>query len=250
MALPHKNIVVLQLDLDLFLNGEDASNKVKSQRCALTEVGMMRDETTEGYDVIPNFFISATVPEDLKYDDDLLTLHNGKWEYRNIHFENRLFDRDTLILSHYDVNFLFVIKLYAQNDAGLKTEWRAKVRREFRNHIRRLLKERFLFYAIMPYDEVSDEDASLFLRENFGSTLGKLYSPYPKVNGKSVYLLALENPEKIQRDNSLSDEGFKNRKKRISSENATVTSLLKTSFYIIPCELGENPVGCSLLGPP
>ena len=94
---------------------------------------------------------------------------------------------------------------------------------------------------MMPYDKVSNEDASQFLRKNFGSILGKIYSPYPKVNGKMVYSLALENPEKMPRDNSLSDEGFKNRKVRISRENDAVKSLLKTSFYIIPCELGDNP---------
>lgn len=232
---------LLQLDLDLFLNGDDASDKVKRRRLALDKVGKIRDETTEGYDVIPNFFISATVPEDLKYDDDRLALHDGTREYRNIHFENRLFDRDTLILSHYDVNFLYVIKLYAQNDSGLSEEWREKVRAEFKKHIRGLLKKRFSFFAMMPYDELSDEDASRFLRENFRSALGKVYSPYPKVNGKTVYSLALENPSNMLNDDSLSDEGFENRKTRVAHENEAVTNLFKTAFYIIPCELGENP---------
>lgn len=232
---------LLQLDLDLFLNGDDASDDIKRRRRALDKVDLMRDKTTEGYDVIPNFFISATVPEDLRYDDDNLVLHEGAREYRNIHFENRLFDRDTLILSHYDVNFLYVVKLYAQNDAGLKDEWRNKVHSEFRAHIRGLLKDRFSFYAMMPYDELSDEDATLFLRENFRSALGKVYSPYPKVNGKTVYSLALENPDKMFKDNTLSDEGFEKRKARVAAENDAVKNLLKTAFYIIPCELGENP---------
>ncbi len=232
---------LLQLDLDLFLNGDDASDKVKNRRHGLDEVRLMRDETTEGYDVIPNFFISATVPEDLDYDKDRLSLHDGAREYRNIHFENRLFDRDTLILSHYDVNFLYVVKLYAQNDAGVKAEWRGRVREEFKRHIRGLLKDRFSFFAMMPYDQLSDDDATRFLREHFQSTLGKVYSPYPKVNGKTVYSLALENPEKMVNDGSLSEEGFANRKARVVKENDAVTRLLKTAFYIIPCELGEAP---------
>lgn len=232
---------LLQLDLDLFLNGDDASAKIKKRRHVLDEVKSLRDNITEGYDVIPNFFISATVPEDLKYDEDCLYLHRGTNEYRNIHFENRLFDRDTLILSHYDVNFLYVVKLYAQNNAGQKEEWRTKVRGEFREHIHRLLKERFSFYAMMPYDELTDEDAAQFLRENFRSTLGKLYSPYPKVNGKTVYSLALENPASMINDGSLSAEGLQNRKTRVAHENERVKSLLKTMFYIIPCELGNDP---------
>ena len=232
---------LLQLDLDLFLNGDDASEKIKNRRHALDEVKSLRDNTTEGYDVIPNFFISATVPEDLKYEDDHLFLHGGTNEYKNIHFENRLFDRDTLILSHYDVNFLYVIKLYAQNDAGLKEEWRDKVRSEFRRHIRGLLRERFSFFAMMPYDELSDDDASRFLRDNFRAALGKVYSPYPKINGKTVYSLALEKPEAMMDDGSLSAEGLENRKARVARENDAVTNLLKTAFYIIPCELGMNP---------
>ena len=232
---------LLQLDLDLFLNGYDASDKVKNRRHGLDEVRLLRDETTEGYDVIPNFFISATVPEDWDYDKDWFSLHDGAREYRNIHFENRLFDRDTLILSHYDVNFLYVVKLYAQNDAGVKAEWRGRVREEFKRHIRGLLKDRFSFFAMMPYDEISDDDAARFLRENFQSVLGKVYSPYPKVNGKTVYSLALEKPENMPQDDSLTEEGFNNRKARIEHEKNEVLNLLKAAFYIIPCELGEDP---------
>ena len=181
------------------------------------------------------------MPEDLKYDDDRLALHDGAREYRNIHFENRLFDRDTLILSHYDVNFLYVVRLYARNDPGLKAGWKAKVRREFKAHIRGLLKERFSFFAMMPYDEITDGDAERFLRGNFRDALGKVYAPYPKLDGKRVYALALEKPEKMVRDDSLSPEGFANRQARVSRENASLLQLLKAVFYITPCNLGEDP---------
>ena len=68
-----------------------------------------------------------------------------------------------------------------------------------------------------------------------------MYSPYPKVNGKTVYSLALENPNKMVKDSTLSAEGFEKRKARVAEENDAVKALLKTAFYIIPCELGENP---------
>ena len=232
---------LLQLDLDLFIGGEEASEKIKARRASLADVGLLRDDATEGYDVIPNFFISATVPDDLGYDDDRLALHDGATEYRNAHFENRLFDRDTLILSHYDVNFLYVVKLYAQNDAGLKAGWRTAVRNEFRRQIRALLAKRFSFFALMPYDAVSDAAAAQFLRENFRATLGKVYAPYPKVDGKAVYSLALENPETLVRDDTLSDAGFAHRKARLAQENDAVTRLLREAFYVVPCTLGEDP---------
>lgn len=233
---------LLQLDLDLFLDGDGASEKRKEKRRKLGEVGMLRDPVTEGYDVIPNFFISATVPEDLSYDEDSLRLHvGGRTEYRNIHFENRLFDRDTLILSHYDVNFLYVLKLYAQNDAALKSGWRGKVRGEFRRHIRGLLKSRFSFAAMMPYDEVSNDEASRFLRDNFKAALGKVYAPYPELDGRKVYSLALERPDAIVDDGTLSPDGLEMRRTRLAQENERVTALLKSMFYVVDCELGENP---------
>ena len=234
---------MLQLDLDLFLGGDEASAGVKARRAAFERrgVGLMRDETTEGYDVIPNFFISATLPGDLSYERDGLSPHKDKPEYRNVHFENRLFDRDTLILSHYDVNFLYVVKLYARNDAGLKRHWREKVRTEFRRQIRGILAKRFKFYAMMPCDTYSDDEAVQFLRENFRATLGKVYAPYPKVDGKQVYSLALEKPEAMEADGSLSAEGLAARKARVAQENAAVESLLKTAFYVVSCKLGEDP---------
>ncbi len=232
---------ILQLDLDLFLNGADAAESVKRKRGALRGVRLLRDETTEGYDVIPNFFISATVPEDLDYAGDRLAIHEGAREYRNTHFANRLFDRDTLILSHYDVNFLYVVRLYAQNDAGLQLAWREKVRGEFRRHIRALLEERFNFFAMMPCDELTDADGVRFLRENFRSVLGKVYSPYSPVEGKTVYSLALEDPVRMPRDASLSEEGFAAYRRRVAAENEAVTNLLRTAFYVVPCALGEDP---------
>ena len=71
----------------------------------------LRDNLTEGYNPIPNFFISAHIPDRnhskekfLSFEDD--ALHNEQNIQLNRQFENRLFDRDTLLLCHYDVNFL------------------------------------------------------------------------------------------------------------------------------------------------
>ncbi len=239
---------ILQLDLDLFLNGPDASEKVLKARSAVMKgkedkVGLLRDEATEGYDIIPNFFISATIGEDMGYDEDRLDLHGDnteKREYRNIHFENRLFDRDTLLLSHYDVNFLYVLKLYAQDNRSTKEEWRRTVHNKFKAHVRSVLESHFSFHALMPYDELTDADAIRFLRENFRETLGKVYSPYPKVNGKSVYSLALEKPDAIV-DERLSPEGLANRKRRTYEDNKAVKALLERAFYIVDSKLGDDP---------
>ena len=237
----------LQLDLDLFLSGDEASEKVRRERKGLEGVGLVRDPDTEGYDVIPNFFVSATLPDDLGYDADGLKEHDIEGApgdggvYRNIHFENRLFDRDTLILSHYDVNFLFLLKLYARNDGLAAESWRKEVRGKFRAHIQSILKDRFEFRAIMPYDGVTDDQARAFLRDHFPDVLGKVYSPYAQIDGKKVYSLALENPDKMKNDDSLTKEGFEARKRRAREENAATLRVIREAFYDVEVELGKDP---------
>ena len=242
----------LQLDLDLFLSGDGASEKARKDRRILERVGLVRDPDTEGYDVIPNFFVSATLPENLGYKDDGSDDDDGlphpvnrtdgaDAEYRNIHFENRLFARDTLILLHYDVNFLYLLKLYAREDDAATAAWRGAVRAKFREHIQVFLKERFEFRAIMPYDGVTDEQARAFLRDHFPKVLGKVYSPYAKIDGKKVYSLALEKPDGIENDGSLSAEGLEARKRRAREENDATLRVIREVFCDVDVTLGEDP---------
>ena len=213
---------MLQLDLDLFLGGDEASAGVKARRAAFERrgVGLMRDETTEGYDVIPNFFISATLPGNLSYECDGLSLHKDNAEYRNVHFENRLFDRDTLLVAHYDVNFLFVVSLYARAKASEKRRWKEKVRVLFRAKIQGLLQGRFDFYAMTPK---ADVDAEQFLRENFQVALGKVYAPYGDAGAHTYYSLALDRDAKFK------------------DENEAVLGRLKQGFKVAECPLGADP---------
>ena len=73
---------MLQLGLNLFLNGDAASDKVKERRTPFKDVGLLRDPVTEGYDIIPNFFISATLDKEFNYDNPKLELHPGGAEWR------------------------------------------------------------------------------------------------------------------------------------------------------------------------
>lgn len=175
------------------------------------------------------------------YNQHGLNKHDGgDSEYHNRHFHNRLFDRDTLILSHYDLNFLYVVKLYAGNDSSLRDDWRLEVREEFRKRIRDLLQGEFEFRAIMPHDGI---DPKIFFQENFRTTLGKVYSPYPEVNGKHIYMLALQKDSNIFDDNTLSFEGKHDLKTRITSENDNALRLLESAFYMTEplCNLDVDP---------
>ena len=245
---------MLQLNLDLFLPGDAASDKVRRWRDPFKDknIGLQRDPVTEGYDVIPNFFISATMDRDFNYDQlGLEKRRDGDaGEFHSIHFRNRLFDRDTLILSHYDVNFLYVLKLYVQNDESAQDGFKAYVHGVFRQKIRELLNGehgkggRFQFRAMMPYGEGEDAIrlAHQFFEENFRAMLGKVYAPHLNSGGNPVYLLALQRPDNIFNDGSLSKEAFEDLRGQVSQENEATLQLLRTAFYVTDeIALGEDP---------
>ena len=67
-----------------------------------TESGVrLRDEVTEGYNIIPNFFISAKMDAMFDYSrDGIEQTDRKKNKHKKEQFKNRLFDRDTLLLFH------------------------------------------------------------------------------------------------------------------------------------------------------
>ncbi|MCM1071589.1 MAG: LlaJI family restriction endonuclease [[Clostridium] fimetarium] len=202
---------VIQWNLNLFLNPsakvdeKDRYRKIK-----------LRDDVTEGYNIIPNFFISANIdPITLSYEDRKVRREGQENICRQ--FENRLYDRDTLIVSHYDVNFLFVLSLYARDNAGAKAQWKTDVRRKFREEIQGMLKDRFEFYAMTAH---ADVDGEKWLKENFQQVLGKTYSPFID---KEVFSLALDKDDKYK------------------AENDALIASLKENFYVVQCPLGTEP---------
>ncbi len=210
---------VIQWNLNLFLNGDDVMlRQVQNKYKGLHK---LRDDTTEGYDITPNFFISARVNDHLDYQEQLTPVGDHKQKTYNLRqFENRLFDRDTLLLAHYDVNFLHIVSLYARNNAAQQRQWKDKVRCEFRCAIQQMLGEQYRFYAVTPRAGVNAEQ---FLQANFQQLLGKIYTPYANLQEQVYYSVALERDE------------------RFAEENEQVLALLSPSFHIHECPIGTNP---------
>ena len=200
---------VIQWNMNLFLDGKD-NNWSK-------RVSKYRDEVTEGYNIVPNFFISARMDKELSYDDKIYETQKDNKFFIQRHFENRLFDRDTLLIYHYDVNFLYVVSLYAQNDDGAKQQWKDKVRALFRKEIQQKLQGDFKFYAMTAHPNV---DATQYIEENFKEVLGKLYQPFPN---KEFFSLALDSNEKYK------------------LENDQLLEELKKHFYVEECRIGTDP---------
>ncbi len=205
---------VIQWNLDLFMDGKPKSTDLK-----------LRDDVTEGYNVIPNFFISAKMDEGLSYVDRVDETKRRQSYFVSRQFENRLFDRDTLLVFHYDVNFLYVVSLYARDNAGQKATWKNKVREIFRAKIQEILGKQYQFYAMRQHSGV---DGVKYIREHFKQLLGKVYTPF---EDKGIYSLALENPSAV----------LEVRREAVKKENAEVLESLSTAFYVVPCELGRNP---------
>ena len=197
---------VIQWNLDIFNRGEEPKSGVR-----------LRDDITEGYNIIPNFFISAKMDEAFDYSNDgIEKTDRQKNRHRKEQFKNRLFDRDTLLLFHYDVNFLFVLSLYARDNASQKDDWKRKVRNKFREEIQNWLQDDFDFYAMAAKPGV---DAKQYFKTHFQDVLGKIYSPFAD---NDIYSLALDKE----------DPG---------ENNAMLMAELEMFFFIKPCKLGVNP---------
>ena len=217
---------VIQWNMNLFLDDGKTAWKKKFPK--------LRDDVTEGYNIIPNFFISSTVNEKLDYDKgDIKRREDTKFESR--HFENRLFDRDTLLVAHYDINFLFIIALYARNSYSQKAHWKGEMREKFRSDIQAMLQKKFKFYAMTP---LSNTDADSFFREHFQQLLGKVFTPYNDVHEKTTfYSLALVDAKNLP-DGSPKEKAFK---KAMLAENDNVLKCLGDAFEIAECPLGVDP---------
>lgn len=166
---------VIQWNLNLFFDNKADKNDVR----------LRPDEVTEGYNVIPNFFISAYIPPkakkqnkvvvdnleryDLDFNNDRL-VPTGQIEY-NRHFDNRLFDRDTLLLSYFDVNFLYVVSLYGHARKSAQAAWKQKVRAKFKEKVQERLDDLYDFYVLSPKTEYGEN----YIKAHFHELHGKIF---------------------------------------------------------------------------
>ena len=202
---------VIQWNLDLFND---------SQVTELNGHIKLRDDVTEGYNVIPNFFISAQ-QNTLGRSFDIQPTTNEQKYYQSKQFDNRLFDRDTFLIAHYDVNFLFVVALYGRNNKGEKSAWKEKVRGMFRREIQAMLEQNFNFYAFTAKEGVN---AAAYIDDHFQELLGKIFTPYPDREGQKYFSVALDNRENF------------------SEANETLLNQLKENFYVEQCEhISDDP---------
>lgn len=203
---------VIQWNMNLFLDGDESNDQPQ-----------LRDALTEGYNPIPNFFISARIPDRrsggskfLSFDDKELKTQDGSVQL-NRQFENRLFDRDTLLLCHYDVNFLYIVSLYGRDSKSAQTTWREYVRKEFRSKIQDTLNRLYTFRTIQPREGM---DCYQFIKDNFQCLNGKLYRP--KTDSNYLVLALMKD-----------DEASKNLWKKLKVRDEVITEEIKENKSIV-----------------
>lgn len=211
---------VIQWNMNLFLDDNDDG-----------EQPQLRDSLTEGYNPIPNFFISARIPNK-KEGNKFLSFEDAQLEPQangiqfNRQFENRLFDRDTLLLCHYDVNFLYIVSLYGLANKSKQAAWREYVRKEFRKKIQDTFNQLYTFRTIQPRDGM---DCYRFLKENFSQLNGKLYRS--KAN-KNYLVLALmkcdDNSKSIWNTLNVRQASIEQEK----TDNEAVLQNIRSHFHV------------------
>lgn len=160
---------VIQYNIDLF-NSSNLDQRVR-----------YRENESEGYNITPNFFISAFVNKDFDFSKSNLT-EIGQ-PVMQFHFENRLFDRDTLFVQSYNINFLFVLSSYLSGKSSLKDNFKKDTQKVFREKLISFINKKYIFFRLKPKSEID------FISAHFKLLNGKIYKPS---QFKNEFILAFE----------------------------------------------------------
>jgi hypothetical protein len=136
-----------------------------------TENLRYRDEITEGYNITPNFFIYGYIGDYKNFNINDLDV---KGEIvKSCHFKERLFDRDTLFVHQYKINFLYVLKSYTQLSVQFIYNFRTETKKIFRQNFIDFFSDKsksdFEFFV---YEGTDKKD---FIERNFRTLNGKCY---------------------------------------------------------------------------
>ena len=130
-----------------------------------------RDPITEGYCPTPNFFIRGKYFAENDNPFSTTELHINRLDFNKkrdmqFQFPGRLFDRDTLILMTFEVNFMYILHAFATgNDVS---NAKAALRSHFRKGFIETLES---LYEIKPLENVTAK----FVTQNFHEFNGKVF---------------------------------------------------------------------------
>lgn len=161
-----------------------------------------RDEITEGYNITPNFFIYGYIDNFRDFEIHALK-HKKEIPIKSFHFENRLFDRDTLFVHQYKINFLYVLKSYSTFNHNKIKEFRLKTKTEFRNQFISFFNDSSKSGFEIYEKEFTKEKAEEIIIDNFRVLNGKSF-----YTNDGFFLIAKHNNDSTV-DDILSKNSFK-----------------------------------------
>ena len=172
------------------------------------------DDLTEGYNITPNFFIRGMVnPNHLNYIDvELKQERNARGEpcvEKRSHHKNRLFDRDTLFVLKYSINFLFVLSAYASG--RVDESYKKRIWEKFKKNLIEELERKYHFYLLQ-----SNYDRTDAIDKHFRLLNGKIFNSF---KNDRILLFAYEKD---------------------MLELRQLFEEIKDDFRIIPYQLGQD----------
>jgi len=170
---------VIQFNINLFNKG-DGIEKIR-----------YRDELTEGYNITPNFFIYGYIQNKRNFDEPLVEKQGDV--VSSYHFEERLFDRDTLFVHQYKINFLYVLKSFTAFDESKIIEFRKNVRKDFRDQFVEYINGSDFDFELFKWKN-KEEDFSNFISINFKKITGRCF-----INNEGELLLAKHKEEDFEK---------------------------------------------------
>ncbi|MFV8324920.1 hypothetical protein [Flavobacterium sp. ZS1P14] len=154
---------VIQFNIDFLNEGKVYKENIR-----------YRDEITEGYNLTPNFFIYGYIENVNDFDDSRLIPKN-EVPIKSFHFEDRLFDRDTLFVQQYKINFLFVLKSYSTFNEKKTAQFRHKTKNDFRKEFIDFFNDAIKLGFEIFEKEITKEEAKELIDSNFKLLIGKCF---------------------------------------------------------------------------
>jgi len=190
-----KNII--QFNIDFFNNSiKNGINKKEEDRKYLSEKIKYRDNITEGYNLTPNFLLYGFIDDYENFQCDKLSILNDNNDAIKVssHWPFKLFDRDTLFVHQYKINFLFVLSAYT-NDitkslSSFREDTKTKFRKEFIDFFEDKKKSKFTICEKKFDDEIQ---LSNYVIQHFKLLNGKCFKPY---NDDNKLLIAFHSDDK------------------------------------------------------
>ncbi|OWP85129.1 hypothetical protein BWK59_01795 [Flavobacterium davisii] len=154
---------VIQFNIDLLNDNQCYKENIR-----------YRDEITEGYNITPNFFIYGKIENFLDFENDHLEYKN-ETPVKSFHFENRLFDRDTLFVHQYEINFLYVLKSYSTFNQLKINDFRTETKLKFRNKFIEFFNSPDLSNFELYFKNLNKDEAKSLVNNSFRELNGKCY---------------------------------------------------------------------------